>query len=63
MNNPPIAWLLYFELRLGAKTTPAREQGRIALKEGVLLPLARKRIWRQYIQQQKGWRHDVSPTL
>jgi hypothetical protein len=30
MNNPPFAWLSYFELRLGAKTTPAREQGGIA---------------------------------
>jgi hypothetical protein len=35
----------------------------LALKEGLLLPLARKRIRRQYIQQQKGWRHDVPPTL
>src|SRR5262245_37669356 len=35
MNNPPLEWLSYFELRLGAKTIPAREQGGIALKEGV----------------------------
>jgi hypothetical protein len=36
MNNPPFARLSYFELRLGAKTTPVREQGGIALKEGLV---------------------------
>jgi hypothetical protein len=77
MNNPPLAWLAYFESMLGAKTKTMRpvlvdfvakslqreSKAALALKEGLLLPLARKRIRRQYIQQQKGRRHDVPPTL
>src|SRR5262245_14005631 len=77
MNSPPLAWLAYFKSRLGAKTetmrpvrvdllqkvSSERANPLWALKKGLLLPLARKRVRRQYIQQQKGWRHDVPPTL